>query len=62
MSSVAVAAILAAYLGNQITGALILPLALGSSINVVLYCSLVGVLVPAAVLVLSSVLFRRKNL
>jgi ABC-2 type transport system permease protein len=61
MSSVAVSAILSAYLGNQITGALILPLALVSSLNVVLYCALVGIFVPAAILTLSALIFERRN-
>ncbi len=62
LSSVAVSAILAAYLGNQITGLLVIPLALGSSLNVFAYCALVGVPVPAAFLLLSTVIFRRQNL
>ena len=61
MSSVAVSAILAAYLGNQITGAIIIPIALGSSLNVVVYCALVGVLVPALFLFISSLIFNRRN-
>ena len=62
MNSVAVSAILSAYLGNQITGALIVPLALAQSLNVVLYCVLVGTTVPAAIMLLSVLIFRRKNL
>lgn len=61
MSSVAVSAILSAYLGNQIAGAIILPLALSSSLNVVLYCALVGTLVPAAILTVTALIFERRN-
>ena len=61
MNSVAVSAILSAYLGNQITGALIIPLALAKSLNVVLYCALVGTFVPALILTISVLIFRRKN-
>ena len=61
MNTVAVAAILAAYLGNQIIGALILPLALGVSLNLVVYCILVGIFVPALFLWISSMIYKRKR-
>jgi ABC-2 type transport system permease protein len=61
MNSVAVSAILSAYLGNQITGLLILPIALVASLNVPLYCILVGIAVPVLILTASAVIFERKN-
>ncbi len=61
MNSVAVSAILSAYLGNQITGLVILPIALVSALNVPLYCILVGIAVPVVILTASSVIFERKN-
>ncbi|MBN1686381.1 MAG: ABC transporter permease [Spirochaetales bacterium] len=61
MNSVAVSAILAAYLGNQITGALLLPLAFGASLNILVYCALAGVLVPALFLSVSTLIFNRRN-
>ncbi|MBT3276336.1 MAG: ABC transporter permease subunit [Spirochaetales bacterium] len=62
MNTVAVSAILSAYLGNQITGLIILPLALVSSLNIVVYCALVGTLVPAGFLLLSITIFAKKTL
>ena len=62
MNSVAVSAILSAYLGNQITGLVILPVALISSLNTVLYCVIVGIAVPILFLTISSVIFERKSI
>ena len=61
-NSVAISAILSAYLGNQITGIVILPLALVGSLNIVLYCAIVGIAVPAALLSLGMYVFSRKSL
>lgn len=62
MNTVAVSAILSAYLGNQITGLAVIPMALVGSLNVVVYCIIVGTLVPAAILTISIVVFSRKAL
>lgn len=61
-NNVALSAILAAYLGNNITGAVMLPLALVSSLNIVAYCVLMGLGVPAILLGIAMYVFSRKSL
>ena len=62
VNSIAVSAILSVYLGNQLSAIIILPTVLVEGLNVPLFASLVGALVPAAVMVIAVVVFERKNL
>jgi len=62
LNSVAVSAILSAYLGNQLSGLIILPIALIPSLNLVIYCLAIMIVVPAVVLTVATAVFNRKNL
>ena len=62
IDSIAVSAILSVYLGNQLSAIIILPTILVDGLNVTLFASLVGVLVPTAVMVVAVLVFRRKSL
>ena len=59
ISSVAVSAILAVYVGNQITGLIILPTVLIANFPSTIYTLGVGVAIPAILLVVTGALFRR---
>lgn len=62
VNSIAVSAILSVYLGNQLSAIVVLPAVLVPGLNIVLFASLVGVVVPAAVLAIAMLVFRRKTL
>ncbi len=62
INSIAVSAILSVYLGNQLSAIIILPTVFVEGLNVPLFASLVGVLVPALVMAIAVVVFKRKNL
>lgn len=62
VNSIAVSAILAVYLGNQLSAIVVLPTVFVPGLNTVLFASLVGVLVPAALLAIAMLIFRRKTL
>ena len=61
-SSIALAAIVAVYLGNQLTAIIILPTVFIEDFQPVLYGLLVGSLLPAILLTVAIVVFRRKAL
>jgi ABC-2 type transport system permease protein len=62
IDSIAVSAILSVYLGNQLSAIIILPTILVPGLNVTLFASLVGLVVPAAVMTAAGLVFRRKSL
>lgn len=62
INSVAVSAILAVYLGNQLSAVIVLPTVLVTDFNVWLFAPLVGLGVPVLLLVAAILVFRRKSL
>ena len=62
INSIAVSAILSVYLGNQLSAIIILPTVLVEGLNVPLFACLVGLGVPAVVLVIALIVFERKSL
>ena len=61
-TSVAVSAILAVYLGNQLTSIIILPTVLIEGFDPLLYSAAIGVGIPLLVMGISIALFNRKTL
>jgi ABC-2 type transport system permease protein len=61
-SNVAVSAILAVYLGNQLTGIIVLPTVLVEGFDPVLYAIAVGTALPALILTTAVIIFERKGL
>lgn len=61
-TSVAVSAILAVYLGNQLTGIVILPAVLIEGFDPLLYSVAIGIGIPVLVMSISVAVFNRKML
>ena len=62
VESVAVSAILAVYLGNQLSAVAVLPSALAPDLPVIPIALAAGVVVPAVLLSIAAIVFRRKTL
>jgi ABC-2 type transport system permease protein len=62
INSVAVSAILAVYLGNQLSAAVVLPAVFLERVNVAVFASAIGVGVPVVVLGAAILVFRRRSL
>lgn len=62
VESVAVSAILSVYLGNQLAALAVLPSALAPQLPIIPIAIAAGVLVPALLLTVAVVVFRRKTL
>ncbi len=62
INSIAVSAILSVYLGNQLSAIIILPTVLVEGLNVAVFVTMVGVGVPALLLSVAILVFRKKSL
>jgi ABC-2 type transport system permease protein len=62
INSVAVSAILAVYIGNQLSAVVILPVLFVEGLNVPLFAVGVGIVVPALLLWIAIAVFQRKSL
>lgn len=61
VKSVAVAAILAIYVGNQLSSILLLPLMIPNPTNEILYSIMVGVIATIVLLGISIIIFKKKQ-